>query len=226
VNDVVPGLNFTLLQKPADNTKTVNLTMATDPNQISGAISAFVTAYNSMVDTVQAQEGRTAGLLSGDYAVRETQQDLQALTTYAGAGTIKSLADMGITFEDASGHLTFNTATFANLSSSQLQGAMAFFGSPTTGFGALAQKFTALTDPVSGVFTLESAGFSQSDKSLQAQIATLTDRANAMQTALSRQLALADTLIAGLQSQQNMLTSSISSLSYVLYGKPTSSASS
>ena len=85
--------------------------------------------------------------------------------------------------------------------------------------GALAEKFTALTDPISGSIKIEQDGLTQTDKSLQAQITTLQDRINVMQTALQSRLQLADTLLAGLESQKNMLTASVDSLNYVLYGK-------
>jgi flagellar hook-associated protein 2 len=217
INDVVPGLSFNLVQ-PTGLGNSVTLTLVTDPSQLSSAISSFVSAYNALVDNVKQQVGSSAGLLSGDFAVNTVQADLRAVSSYSANGTVKSLADMGVTF-DQTGHMSFSSSTFNSLSTSQIQGALAYFGSSTTGFGLLAQKFTSLTDPISGAIKLEEDGFDRQDTHLQSQITTLTLRINTMQTNLSAQLEKADTLLAGLESQQSMLTASVQSLNYVLYGK-------
>ncbi len=218
VNDVVSGVTFNLLQPTGVGGK-VSLTLASDPTQLSNSISSFVTAYNAMAASVQQQVGPNAGLLTGDFAVREVQNDMRALSNYGAAGTVKSLSDMGITF-DQSGKMTFDSSLFNSLSPSQVQGALAFFGSSTTGFGALAQKFTALTDPVTGGIKLEQDGLDQTDKQLQSRLSVMTERINRMQTSLSARLQAADALIAGLQSQQQLVTASVQSVNLVTFGKP------
>ncbi|MBS1877418.1 MAG: flagellar filament capping protein FliD [Acidobacteria bacterium] len=220
VNDVIDGVTFTLHGVPTSGTAT--LTLARDNSQLSSGISSFVSAYNAMVDKVGAQVGESAGLLSGDYVVRDIQTNLRSLASYQSDGTIKSLWEMGLSF-GTDGKITFDTTTFNSLTDSQMQGALSFFGSTTTGFGALAQKFSALTDPISGSIKIEQDGLDQTDKSLQSQIQTLSDRINVMQTALQSRLQVADALLASLESQKTMLTSNIQSLDYVLYGKQTSS---
>ena len=101
---------------------------------------------------------------------------------------------------------------------------MTFFSSTGAGgFASISSQLTALTDPISGIIKTEQNGLDQTDKYLQAQMSTLTDRVNAMQAKLSQQLAIADTMIAGLESQQTMLNSSIAALNYALYGKSVNS---
>lgn len=220
INNVIPGLTFTFLAKPAG---TVNLTLSANGDRLSSAIGSFVSAYNAMRDQVLGQVGPSGGLLSGNFVVRDIQNDLRSLAGYTtSSGSVKSLADLGLTF-DNSGRLSFDTTVFNGLSTPQLADALKFFGSTTTGFGAIAQKFTALTDPVTGLIKAEQNGLTQQDQHLQAQMSALTDRINAMQQNLSRQLAAADTMIAGLESQQNMLNSSMAALNYALYGKIVSS---
>jgi flagellar hook-associated protein 2 len=225
-------MTFTLLQQPTASSETVTLSLAPDASQLSSAIGSFVTAYNAMNTQVQQQVGSSGGLLSGDYAVRAIQSDLESMVSYfSPTGSIQSLAGVGVTFDDTTGALSFNQdavtandpVAFNNLTASQLQGAMQFFGSLTNGFCAVSQTLNSLTDPVSGIIQTEQNGFSQTDTNLKAQISTMTDQINTMQTNLSQQLAAADTLIAGLQSQQNMLSSSIDALNYSTYGVITSS---
>jgi flagellar capping protein FliD len=75
------------------------------------------------------------------------------------------------------------------------------------------------SDPITGLIKIEQAGIDTTDKSLQGQITTLTDRINAQQASLSKQLAAADAFEARLESQQKGVTASLQGLSLVLYGK-------
>ena len=73
VNDIVPGITFNILGK-TDTGQSVDLTLKTDRNQLSSAINTFATNYNAVVDLVGQQVGPNAGLLSGDFLVREVQE--------------------------------------------------------------------------------------------------------------------------------------------------------
>lgn len=215
INDVVSGLTFTL--KDTSNTS-IKVTVAADSSQLSSAISSFVSSYNSMSNLVLAQVGSNAGLLTGDGIVRDIQYDMRLLSSYASDGVMKSLSDTGVKF-DETGKLTFDTDQFNSLSASQIQGAIAFFGSSTTGFGALAKKFDLLTDPITGAVKLEQDGLSQTDKNLQTQISTLEERINTFQSDMLNRLQAADAVLAGLESQQAVLTATIQAMNYTTYGK-------
>jgi flagellar hook-associated protein 2 len=217
INDVVPGVTFNILDTTS-GTEKVTLTLSSDRSQLSSAISEFVTAYNSMQSVVGAQIGANAGLLTGSSVVRDVQSNMRALSSYNADGTIRSLAEMGITF-DSAGKMSFDTATFSGLSDSQFAGGLSFFGSSTSGFGALAKKFTELTDPVTGTIRLEQDGYDRIDKNLQSQIATLEERITVMQTAMASRLQLADALLAQLESQRTILDASIQSANLTIYGR-------
>jgi flagellar hook-associated protein 2 len=217
VNDIVGGVTFTILDKTTPS-QTVNLTLASDRGQLSSAIQNFAAKYNAVVDQINAQVGPGAGLLSGDFLVRETQNDLRAVANYQTSGTIKSLADVGVHFE-SNGKISFDSATFSSLSDSALSGAFQFFGSATTGFGSLATKFTQLTDPITGQIKAQTDAYDATDRRLQNNIADMTLRISNFQRATSARLQAADALLAQLQSQQQLLTATIQSMNYSLYGK-------
>jgi flagellar hook-associated protein 2 len=217
VNDVVPGLTFNVLDKTNPG-ESVALTLATGRSRLSEAISTFVDTYNSLATAVGAQVGESAGLLTGDFVVRALQDNMRALASYSTSGEIQSLWEMGLEF-DNTGKLSFDTGRFDQLSDTQINGAISFFGSTTTGFGALARKFDALTDPITGAIKIEQDGFDRTDKNLQSQIATLEDRINAMQQSMSARLQLADSLLAQLEAQQKVLDASVQSINLVTFGK-------
>jgi flagellar hook-associated protein 2 len=217
VNDIVPGLTFTILDK-SETGKSVDLTLKTDNSRLSAAISDFATKYNAVVELVNQQVGPNAGLLSGDFLVREVQQDMRNLGNYQANGAVKSLAEMGVNFE-STGKITFDSTKFDGLSDSQISGAFQFFGSASTGFGALAKNFNQLTDPVTGLIRLQQDSYDTTDRRLQSQISTLTERIDNTQKSVSARLQLADALLAQLESQQKSITASIQSVTYALYGK-------
>jgi len=224
VTGIIPGVSFTL--QNTDPTGSVTLSLASDGSQLSTALQTMVTDYNTLVSQVQAQEGQTAGPLGGDLIINQISSDMQQLATYwnpNSTSSVRSLSDLGITFSDT-GQMTFDQSTFNGLSDAQIADAFTFLGSSTTGFGTLAANFTQLTDPISGMIGMEESGLTQTNTSLNSQIATLNTRVSQIQADATTQAQQADALVAELQSEQTAQDASIESLNYVLYGKPTTAA--
>ncbi|HTA69721.1 MAG TPA: flagellar filament capping protein FliD [Bryobacteraceae bacterium] len=221
INDIIPGVSFSLLNTTTPATS-ITLSLATDPTQLSNALQQFVTSYNALVGQVAQQVGTSAGPLGGDLLISQISQDANQLSSYWNrSGSIHSLADLGVTFADLTGQMTFNPSAINGLSSTQISDAFKFLGSSNSGFAQLANNFTTLSDPLSGLILVQENGYDSENTQLARQITTLTTRASAQQAALTRQVQAADALVAQLQSQQNTVNASISSLNYVLYGKLT-----
>ncbi len=221
ITGVIPGVSFTL--ENTDPTGSVTLSLASDGSQLSSALQQLVNDYNTLMTQVSAQEGSSPGPLSGDLVIQQISSDMQQMVTYYNpnsSNSIRSLSDLGITFADNTGQLTFDASTISALSDTQLTDAFSFLGSSTSGFGALASNFTQLTDPISGVFETEEAGLTQTNTTLNSQITTLNAQVAQIQANATAQAEKADALVAELQSEQNVDDASIQSLNYVLYGKP------
>jgi flagellar hook-associated protein 2 len=224
INDVVPGISFSVLDT-TEGTKSVTLTLRSDRGKLSSALQDLVTKYNAVRDLVNAQIGPSAGLLSGNTIVRATQEAMRSLVNFQGTGALKSLTDLGIELS-RTGEMSFNQSTageneicFDKLSDSTITSAFSFLGSSETGFGALSKRLTQISDPVTGLIRAQQNQFDATDARISAQVSTLTERISLMQTSLRSKLQKIDTLLAGLESQQNVLTASIDSLNYSLYGK-------
>ena len=216
VNGIIPGVTLNLLG-PTSTPVTVSLT--SDPSQLSSALQTLVTNYNALRTALNAQEGPAAGLLSGDTVVTQLEDAMRRLTAYtSSAGSVQSLSDLGITF-DSAGQASFDPSAVSTFSDTQLAGAFKFIGSAATGLGGLAQEFTQISDPVTGLIKTEQSGLATTDQSLQRQITTLTDRLTTMQNNLAAQLQKADASIAELQSQQQSVSATLQGLDLVLYGK-------
>ena len=216
VNSVIPGVTFSLLKASASP---VTLTLATDRSQLSSALSSFVGDYNSLRAQLDSQSGTSAGFLAGQPTVTQLNRLLRQVASYKDTtGAVRSIEDLGISFSNT-GKASLDSAKFNALSNSQVAAGFSFIGTASTGLGKFAKSFTQFSDPLSGVIRLEQDGIDRTDKQLQSRISLLTERINAMQTALSQRLAHADTLSARLESQQSNLTASLQGLSVVLYGK-------
>jgi flagellar hook-associated protein 2 len=216
VNSVIPGVTFTILGSTASP---VTLSLQSDRTQLSSGLQDFVNKYNALRTALNAQEGPSAGLLSGDTAVTQLENVVRQLTAYGtSTGTVNSLSDLGIEF-DSSGQASFNQTTFDSLTDTQISDAFKFVGSATTGLGAFSAALQQYSDPVTGLFKVEQDGLTTTDQHLQDQISTLTTRITATQTSLVAKLQAADAAIAQLQSQQQTLNASLQGLNLVLYGK-------
>lgn len=219
VNSVIPGVTLQLLGT-TPSTAPVTVSLATDPSSVASDLQTFVTNFNALNTALAAQTGTGGGSLVGNDLVTGLEGVVNQLVSYnLPSGTVQSLADLGITFNDTTGQATFNQTTFDALSSTGVADALTFIGSPTSGLAGFAAQFSEYSDPVNGLMTTEEAGYTQTDQDLQSQITTLTTQINNMQTSLAQQLSAADSQVAQLQSQQSELTASLQGLSLVLYGQ-------
>jgi flagellar hook-associated protein 2 len=226
VSDVIPGITFTIVKPtptPPATAVNVTLTLASDPTQLSSALQDFATNYNAAVDAVNVQVGSAAGLLSGNFLVRQIQQTLQSVNTFQGTGAIQSLSSLGIQF-GSDGKITFDSTTFNSLSASQVSSAFAFIGSTTAGFGGLSEQFSQLTDPTTGLIHEQQASYSATETRLESNISDLNARIAVQQASLTSRLQAADALQAELTAQQQELNGTIQSLNFSSFGTPASSS--
>ena len=220
VSGVIPGVTFSILSQTGAG-ETVTLGLSSDRGQLACELSNFADRYNAVAKAVNAQIGKNAGLLTGDISVRETQAKLRAISAFEGlngGSTVKRLADLGIEF-DSSGKAVFNSSKFYSLSNADLANAFDYINSSASGLGSLAAKTNELTNPVTGLIKTQQNQIDATDERIQKQLTILQDRISALQTATSKRLQQADALLASLDTQQSILTSSIDSANLALYGK-------
>jgi flagellar hook-associated protein 2 len=175
---------------------------------VAGALQDFVSKYNAVLDKVNAQIGKDAGVLSGSSVVRQIHGALRAITGFAGSSSsILSMAALGLEL-DKNGKLSFNSTTFNALTDTQFSDAVSFLGNTTTGFAGNARSLmNQVSDPVSGAIENAQSFFDESDKRITKSIASERDRVKLLQASLTSEMSAADTLLAQLESQQSLLTS-------------------
>ena len=195
----------------ADLLKAGQTTVSISPSAsaASDALSSFVAAYNAASAETGTNHGTAGGALTGQSLVFELEQSLRNLTGYSrGSGAVQSLADLGISFNDSSGTLSFDANQFASVSAAHPSDVAAFLGNGTgSGFLATATGvLNGLEDPTTGLFQAASATNQAQMNSDNDQITTTQDRITAMQNSLIQQMTAADTVIAQLESQVSYFT--------------------
>ncbi|MDX2151222.1 MAG: flagellar filament capping protein FliD [Bryobacteraceae bacterium] len=215
INDVAPGLTFDLL----GTASSVTVTLKASRSSLRSDLDAFVRDYNAVVDEVGTQIGENAGLLSGDFLVREIQTQLRSVAGYRGeSGAVKSMTELGVEF-GRDGKAYINDTTFGALTDGQVSGAYAFFGSTTTGFGALHSKVNSVSDPVMGLVKKQQEQYDATDRRLTESIEDLVDKINRMQEGMAARLYAADALLGQLESQQRIVEASVDALKLTMFGK-------
>ena len=101
VSDVIPGVTLTLAKL---TTTPVTLTVAQDTASTIKSVNNFVTAYNTLSQSLTDLSAYNAStkkgaVLQGDATVRNLQAKLRAVLNTPGAGALTSLSQIGVTFQ-------------------------------------------------------------------------------------------------------------------------------
>lgn len=221
VTGVIPGVTLNL--NPATtSTESATITVAANSQPVITALQNAVSQYNALATQVATEFGSNAGPLNGNTVVLEVQNLMRQFAFYGntsgtGTGGIQSLMDLGVSL-DKTGNMTVDTSVVSAMSSGQLSDALSYIGNSTSGLASLASDFTAYSDSTSGLLQQQINQDQKSEQNLQDQIDAMNVRIAAAQKAETAKVEAADALLAQLDSQQTMLTSTIQSLNYTLYG--------
>jgi len=201
---IAPGLNVDL-----EAAGTSSITVAASVSNLSSALSNFVSAYNSALSEVQKNQGQNGGALTGNGIVLSMQQVLEQLGAYnSGSSTssITNLTQLGVTFT-RQGTLSFDATALSGLSQTQIQDAVSFLGSTTTGgFLQFANNsLNSLTDPTNGAIALQTTAYQTQTTSDQNKLTADNAQLTQLQNNLNAQMAAANALITTLQNENTLL---------------------
>jgi len=113
ISTAIDGVTLNLSSKTEEN-KPITLKLESDPSVASKAIQSFVTAYNTLQTTIKNLTAFDAAAatnqpLTGDGTTRAIQSSLAgALQVLSGEGSLRSLADLGITTNPQTRQLTLD----------------------------------------------------------------------------------------------------------------------
>ena len=196
---IAPGVTVDLL-KPG----TATIVVRRDSAKLSGFLSNFAAAYNSLVAALDENRGESDSPLNGHSIVWTIAQSLRGLTAATAVGEVTSLADLGFTFSDK-GVLTFDAAKFAALDLSE---ALAFLDtSNTSGLLATADRMLDTIDADSaGLLSTTIESVTDQIVETDRQIAINQERIDLLRDRLAAQMSAADALIGMMEQQVSYLS--------------------
>ncbi len=201
IEELAPGLSLTIV-----GAGEATVSVGDDAATVKARLTEFAEKYTAVVARLEAHVGEDAGVLSGDFLVREARSTLREITSFAGSGELRSITELGLELDDQ-GQLSFDPLAFDQLALTNFGAIREFVGDTTTGFAGNAyQGLGALADPVSGRIQSAIGFLEESDLRLSEEIAQLEERIDLQIANLEERFGAADTLLAQLESQQNLLT--------------------
>ena len=169
VTGAIQGVTLSLLSPSTPGTP-LQLTVGADANQITSAVNNFVSAYNTVISTINSQYvvdptgAIPAPPLEGDLSLRSLQSSLLTDSSYAIGGNsgLVNLAALGIN-QNNDGTLTVgstpppNSQTFAQVLAANPTAVQNFFQNASgTGFAnAFNSDLSNLTSPTQGPLSVD-----------------------------------------------------------------------
>ncbi|SFC32424.1 flagellar hook-associated protein 2 [Nocardioides terrae] len=214
---LMPGVDVTLTAA-AKGAGPITLAVADDGSSRAGALSAFVSQINGVIDQIadttsygvivagQAPSG--GGVLPGDTTLRAISDQLLN-TIFPGGGA--TLAKMGLDL-NTEGHLTFDQSKFQTAYQTDPKGVQdAFIGANgfTSRVGSIAKS---QSDSSTGALTLTIKSENSQIDRYNDEIAAWDERLAMKQTSLTKQYTALETVLSKLQSQSSWLTTQLKSL--------------
>ncbi|WP_170844984.1 flagellar filament capping protein FliD [Chitinasiproducens palmae] len=157
VSGSLPGFTLSLAQ-----TGSTTLTVSNDTDTIATNIATFVDAYNTLLTSINtltnydANDSSKNGALLGDSTVNNIKSLLQRIATSSidGGGTLKTLADVGISY-GSDGSLSLDATTLKSKLSSNLSDFAALFGTAGTTTDARVSYLAAGSSTQAGTYKID-----------------------------------------------------------------------
>jgi flagellar hook-associated protein 2 len=181
VTSVLPGVTLNLLG--AAPATPVTLTIAHDTTRITDAVNAFVTAYNSVVGSINSQfkasDQSSAGPLAGNSSLRSLQNSLLSDVSFSVSGNngMVNLATLGVDMNN-DGTLTVDSEKLNTALSDHFADVHNLFQSVSAdGFGQhFSSDLNSLTSPTTGLLAINLNENTSNQKVLTDQINDFEDR--------------------------------------------------
>jgi flagellar hook-associated protein 2 len=189
----------------------VSVTVAPNESDVSQAVQAFVSAYNTVIGDVNTQysvsSSNQEGALAGDPVISSLQSMLLGAGSYtASSSSVSTLADLGITM-NKDGTLTLDDSQLNSAIQNNFSAVQNFLqGTSSNGFAStLNKQLTTLTDSVSGAFTVDLQSISAENTDLQNQINNFDTYLTSQQTYLTNEYNQADIALQELPIEEKQI---------------------
>jgi len=178
--DLIPGVSITFAET-SEMDGPITFTVANDASASQEKVQAFVDAYNTLVDTLDAlttfgSNGQPAGPFAGDAGISSLERQIQSIThaTYNGV----SMLDYGIAL-DAEGHLQIDSEQFSAAMAENPEGLTSLFVGDDSMTGQIDSMMETWLDDNSGIITQRQDGINEEQDRLAYEVDEVKERYNA-----------------------------------------------
>ena len=220
-NTGITGLTINLLKPTSDaegEISEVNLSINKNNDDLTSAISNFLTKFNDFAAEVDKQTA-SSGNLKGEYSLLRLKDELRSVITGSlkGLGDYNDLSAVGITsgkvgksVDDTSNSLSFDKSKLIDALNDSPENIRALFiGDKTRGITGIIQsiqsKAVGALDPEYGYFTSKKKTFDSKYADLDASITKGEDRLTQTKARLTQQFSQMDQMISQMKSQSSSL---------------------
>ena len=219
VTSAISGVTLDLVTVEKD--KPTTITVASNTDTLKTSVQSFVTAYNALMTSINTQTKvtatgdaatTTAGALTGDASMRQLVASLRSeLVNGSGAGSISSLAQMGITTDQKTGLLSLEDKTWDK---AVVKGAgdIASLFTGDTGLISRMSKTTASYVGTTGTLASRVTDLNTKLTDLTTQKADLDRRMEVLQKSLTAKYTAMDTMIAQINASSSSIMTTLNSL--------------
>jgi flagellar hook-associated protein 2 len=220
VTGVIPGVTLNLTSDVSQ--EEIHLNVAPDSAQATQAINNFVSSYNQLIGSINAQftvppDGSSAPPLEANGGLRLLQSSLLTgiTTAITGNNGFVNLASLGIDLAN-DGTLSVDTSKLTpaiTANSSDFQNFFQSLDPANKGFAqTLSSTLSNLTDPTQGIINLELSQNTTTDNALTSQINDFEDRLAITQQQLITKFSQVNAALEQLPLIQNQIASELGAL--------------
>ena len=214
---VISGVSLQL-ESGAPGT-TVQIGITPDTTTAATALASFVTDYNAVMQTINAQftadSSGNLGPLEADPSLRALQTQMLQLAgdSVSGVGQYVNLQSLGVEMQN-DGTLQLNTSTLETALTTDYADFQNFFQSTSpTGYGqAISKMLQQMTDPTAGVVGLDTQGLQAENNNLTQQINDFQDQMTVKQQQLTAQYSSLNVLLQQYPAEMQQIQLQLSSL--------------
>lgn len=214
-SDVIDGVTFNLVKAEEGTVETLTITQ--DEAAVRGRVESFVSAYNTLNNTINqlssfnADTG-AAGVLLGDSSLRGVQTQLRQTLTDAVQGfDISTLAELGVTTNQDNGNLQIDTDRLDSALNTNFSSVANLFASENGIAKRLDGVLTRYTS-TDGVLDLRTDGLRSQLDRISDDRERLDRRLEGLESRYRAQFTAMDQLVAQLQSISGFLDQQLSNL--------------
>jgi flagellar hook-associated protein 2 len=202
ITDLITGVTLNL--KKGDSATTVDLDVAQDTASYKSKLSAFVTAYNKVVDTITSLKGdvNKKGTLSGDSTLTNAKNSIRSAVTGLYDGN--SLTLMGLS-HDKYGKLSFDSDKFDDVFSDSSTDVINTVKSMATSLD------TKLGNYINSVIPSRKDGYQQIIDRLKNSEDDLNRRLDLTEVSLKKKYSSLDQMLSQFQGTSSYLTQQLGS---------------